>query len=363
MDLFLTELDNYVNLLSTSFNIHQLYQITQDDQIIKIIPNDLSVSQLTTSIIENNLSSQFTENIKYILNNTLNNKTVDVNLDIYIITIKINNQTKVLIFKVHPTGKEVVNRHKIFNQYTPDTEIYSINWDKNTSEELSNTLIYQIKNTLHDLIVLNQYCGNPDTYNCDVAIIEDIPQELQVTTSNMYINLSYEEKIKLCKSYNEKAYSYYEILLDDNLIYKFPELVETYAIIIISNDIYYGHVYTWISPINPDYCFIQGIRNIPESSFDKNSVKNISKYLLDGARQFALNKGCKKIVVTHPMKVMKGILIHLGFVNEYVTSDEVGLSLGNNRLNVKFGGTCNTCYGYSDLSTPFILGHDVKIFN
>jgi hypothetical protein len=93
--------------------------------------------------------------------------------------------------------------------------------------------------------------------------------------------------------------------------------VTIYATVLLLDHDYYGHIYSWVSPSNPDYCVCIGIRSRVDSFFIREeSDKHISvaPLLLEGVRRFALTFSCKEIVVLRPLPVMKAILPKFAFV-------------------------------------------------
>jgi hypothetical protein len=105
--------------------------------------------------------------------------------------------------------------------------------------------------------------------------------------------------------------------------------VRTHAVVLIYRGEYYGHIYTWISPVNVDMCFAMGIRARVDNLFlDANRrLMNISHILLEGVRRFALGMGCTSISVPRPFPVMENILEQLGFEAETIDGPLVGESI------------------------------------
>lgn len=94
-----------------------------------------------------------------------------------------------------------------------------------------------------------------------------------------------------------------------------------------------------------------GIRGRIDSVFRQDDLRNISSYLLEGARRFALAKRCTAVIVTHPLTVMKIILKKLGFLPERIPKQYVGKSLATSHFG--HDQVCENCYKYETLLSPF----------
>lgn len=182
------------------------------------------------------------------------------------------NTVKVLGFRFHPaTGP-----------FNPQTKVL-VDWNGNDSAVLSQNLIYQINNNHIDLQSYIQSCG--------------------VSTSTQ------------CIKFLQNSSSYREVHgLDVRAIYQNGFNVELNAIVVIYNNEYYGHIYAWVSPIDRNICFFQGIRNRVDNLFlGEKKLSNVSNYLLEGVRNVALIKGCNQIIVANPRPIMREILSKLSF--------------------------------------------------
>ncbi|QIN54424.1 hypothetical protein [Cedratvirus kamchatka] len=76
--------------------------------------------------------------------------------------------------------------------------------------------------------------------------------------------------------------------------------VTVYATVLFVDDEYYGHIYSWVSPNNPDYCVCIGIRSRVDSFFireEREESISVAALLLEGVRRFALNFSCTEIIV------------------------------------------------------------------
>ena len=91
-----------------------------------------------------------------------------------------------------------------------------------------------------------------------------------------------------------------------------------YVVMLLYNSIYYGHIYTWfIEKDDFKLCFFIGIRARVDNLFFRHcqqSISNISSYLLEGVRQFAISKDATLLLVVQPIGMMPKILREKGFV-------------------------------------------------
>ena len=116
--------------------------------------------------------------------------------------------------------------------------------------------------------------------------------------------------------------------------------VVPFVVVAVENGLYYGHVFTWISPVNPDRCMMIGIRNRIDTLFlkqdrSKQYLSGIATFLLEGVRRFAAIKGCRRsalalsvrtplecsrISVFEPLSPMRPILSGAGFSSNVLAS-------------------------------------------
>jgi len=143
-------------------------------------------------------------------------------------------------------------------------------------------------------------------------------------------------------------------ILDDQALLQPNFNVDLYVIILIYNNLYYGHIYTWVSPVDPSYCLFIGIRNRIDSIFIKQlpiSLANVSSYLIEAVRLFALSKGCTQMVVVYPEPIMQQILPTLGFKASNVPIYYFGRSiLTSFTINPPSSFTCFDCLNYTNLT-------------
>nr|WIL03373.1 hypothetical protein Cplu_333 [Cedratvirus plubellavi] len=132
-----------------------------------------------------------------------------------------------------------------------------------------------------------------------------------------YRYLDYEP---LCATFTEKIIVGYQDVFERDLE-AFGQVdfnVDLYAVVLLVGGEYFGHVYCWISPTNPDLAFCIGIRSRVDWIFYKNKYQNrdrtpISSLLFEGVRRFALFKGALYMVIYQPLQVIRSIAPRIGF--------------------------------------------------
>ena len=130
---------------------------------------------------------------------------------------------------------------------------------------------------------------------------------------------------------------------------------KTYAVVLFYKGMYYGHIYAWISPVDPTKCFAIGIRARTDAVFLQDTLRNTSHYLLEGVRLFAKAKGCTSITIPSPLIVMQGILPKLGFKTDYpIHRDNLIKTLGQGYIGRTEDETCENCYTNDNISYPFV---------
>ena len=105
-----------------------------------------------------------------------------------------------------------------------------------------------------------------------------------------------------------------------------------YAIVLVVNEEYYGHIYTWKREEYPDTLFTMGIRARPDLPFLRREYEvelKVSNHLLEAVRLYADQQGLTRVVIPQPLSHMQGILRRLGF--QRVTLN--GLARCSNRLS------------------------------
>jgi hypothetical protein len=136
-------------------------------------------------------------------------------------------------------------------------------------------------------------------------------------------DVSYLES-KAKKQFINNSWAYYDVLsFDEELINNYDKKVTTYAIVISEGHRYQGHVYVWISPRDPNWCLMIGIRNRVDSVFLKDHpgyLPNVSHYLIEACEKFAVHNGCKNLVIVFPLEVMSKMARQRGYQEGKISS-------------------------------------------
>lgn len=246
------------------------------------------------------------------------------------------SQLKLKIFPVIPHIDHDLDK----GYYLTDAYRF-INWQETDITELNVNLYHQVLINQVNRRLLQESCevGN-DLYvirNFTGRNYTDSDSVLDITT---YFKFDKSDKDKRCKIFDDVNISFYDVhsrdaeaLIGKNIDYG-DFNTKPYAIILLSNggtswNEYLGHIYVWQSPVDPTIAVAIGIRGRVENTFiDKERrIQNISAYLLEGVRQFALKHKCTKIMIPKPLHTMSRILKSNGFtVNNTYPKEVIGIS-------------------------------------
>lgn len=220
-----------------------------------------------------------------------------------------------IVIKIVPVMKTKENLNTNTSKPLRSDCLNPINWEN--TKDINKTIINQIKanrifldlieNSCNNKTDINLFFNSDENYN-----FEKIVKENKI--SEHIRTIKYSED--LCNKFSKLKYNINEALSRDRDFYNdIPE--EKYnnyprnIVILIYNNEYYGHIYCWKVK---NLCFCIGIRARIDKIFIENSLKNISYYLLEGVRKFAIDNNCEKICVILPIGIMPQILSSLGFI-------------------------------------------------
>ncbi|QIN54402.1 hypothetical protein [Cedratvirus kamchatka] len=137
-----------------------------------------------------------------------------------------------------------------------------------------------------------------------------------------YEDYRYIDYKPLCYTFIEKiAGGYQDVFERDLEAFEQDDFnVDLYAVVLLNRGEYFGHVYTWISPEDPNLAFFIGIRSRVDWIFYKSKYPNspltktpISSLLFEGVRRFASIKGAKSMIIYQPLQVIRNIAPRSGF--------------------------------------------------
>lgn len=200
----------------------------------------------------------------------------------------------------------------------------STNWSSRDPAILSESLNCQVKNNYADFQQLSTMCQY-SSYRDELWT--SIYNKDKLSLLNDYY-ISQKRKDEQCRKFLERLNGYLDTLSRDQDVFNQRNWnVDTYAIVVLYKNQYFGHIYTWVSPIESNLCFVMGIRGRVDGVFIKDNLNNVLAYLLEGVRRFALSKSCQTMIVTKPLLVMEKILNKMGFQRAVVDKEVIGWSL------------------------------------
>lgn len=240
----------------------------------------------------------------------------------------------IICFRFHPS----TTNYKIGN-------FKEVNWNSNNSITLSHALMNQINNNYINLHLLKDSCE------------KNIQENFTIQNDN---NITYLQKYNSNRSLCDKflhLYKPYKYIfgIDVEAIYQNNFNVDLYCVVIFHDGEYYGHVFTWISPIEPLYCLSIGIRNRVDSVFLKNTDKelpNVTTYLMEGVRRFAEMNGCMYSTTLYPEPILRDKLLpEIGFFYDKIPLYYFGISIHSSFVPDE-SLTCDVCLSLSNISYP-----------
>lgn len=206
---------------------------------------------------------------------------------------------------------------------------FKVNWEVESDYDLTVALNNQIFNEFLDRITM--YCSYvvcKDGNNNDETIVK-VNQEGQVVP--VIPDMSVEQRRVLGEKFIRFGGDYMEIYSRDEDAFEQDKFnIELYAVVLLVDGVYQGHIYAWQSPVDKQYCFAMGIRNRIDTIFLKytdQNVKNVSHYLVEGCRQLTLALGSSQCVIVYPKPIMQKILPQLGFERTNVRGSIIGNSI------------------------------------
>lgn len=224
---------------------------------------------------------------------------------------------------------------------------YNVNWNTSDSQKLTLRLNEQIYNEFYDMGVIGTLCEAEEEEEMFVVGLEN-----GEPTYYKNYNITGQQKKEGSKKFLSYARDYEEVMSRDQDAFEQKNFnVDIYAVVLIVDNTYHGHIYAWISPNDKKYCFAMGIRNRVDTIFTKyngNNVKNVSGFLLDGVRQYGINMGAEYIIVVYPKPIMEKILPTMGFEKTTVKGVTIGTCIS------PFSFVCNNCYKLKNILTPII---------
>lgn len=255
---------------------------------------------------------------------------------------------QIVAFRVIPRSIDVVRANCLWSGQTE-----FVDWTFETlptCQELTNKLCSQISYEVGFENTLRGACNSASVEHEEEESVEDDDIEepiykfgQEITYGGITYNGPNFTK-ELCERYERALRGLRDIHDKDVDALGKKWKLPPYAVVLLRGNQYYGHIYAWTATQN---CFAIGIRARSDSLILRGTareLRNVSHYLLDGVRRFALSKGCTTVTVVSPLEVMMPILRGLGF--RY-----------NLNLSVPRGGMhMGTPFTYSNVDQPLVSG-------
>lgn len=264
--------------------------------------------------------------------------------------------TKIVIkcFPVLKIAKPFTVSEMLDEPISENKNTYEVDWSSNDAANLSHQLANQIRNEVKMLRMYKNMCrGNTVSLTFQKSTFTYLDPGIdELSTREHRWPLTFEQHKSACLDLNKAYPSYLEVFDRDADAYAQKNFdTKPYAVVLLKDDIYIGHIYTWISPREPSICLAIGIRaSISEIPKKQLGLKTsaISSMLLEGVRQFALHKRAKEIVVVWPLANMVPILKNLGFKEADVATSWIGNSINP----VKERRVCTDCQILINITEP-----------
>lgn len=214
--------------------------------------------------------------------------------------------------------------------------IYPVDWSVITPKELSVSFNNQVKNNYLLFVLLSGQIEETGDFG---------PVDVRGTIIGDY-DINHEQKAQAINSFKIRDRDICEVFSRDHDAFNHSLDVALYVHVLLSDGIYQGHIYQWLSTIDQKYTFAIGIRGRIDSVFTKFSsthkcINNVSHYLLESIRQVGLLSKCDNIIVAYPLPVMRKILPRLGFNR---TAFDSKILCENTLAPIPYFGVCMECF-------------------
>ena len=255
--------------------------------------------------------------------------------------------------------------------------LIDIDWLHSTS--LSETLNQQVKKNLLIHRQLDGICSND-------GLNRVIVYNFEKNTGLDLDSVDKQQFQRVCNTHKKNVRNFYDVLSRDQdafeLVqpqqFKIPQTVDLQVLVVLTSaGNYVGHVYFWISPVDTSLLFMIGIRSRPDMAFLRlvgEGVNNLAVYILDQIEKFAIDNGVSKIIIPHPIGVMKDISIKAGFnLDKTVSGKSIGYTGKLTRYATDFSGNCDKCVSKSikppaqedprlDAIKQFLISNNARLF-
>lgn len=109
--------------------------------------------------------------------------------------------------------------------------------------------------------------------------------------------------------------------IEMGIMTKYDKMTAPHVIVLLYNNIYYGHIYVWISPHNQEVCLMTTpICRVDEPFLEDypSHPEDVREKLVEASIQFAKNKRCKMLYISGADSDTKELLENIGFREDTV---------------------------------------------
>lgn len=256
-------------------------------------------------------------------------------------------EPEILIFPTRPIPFNLID-------VSLDSSRCQVDWSVRT--DLPKQLQCQVRNNMIDLV---QFMAECDQEDVPIATFDQNIDRIR------YYLPPGPEKDQRCQQFKDRLRAYIDVgLIDQDVFANLDWEVETWAIVLLYQGEYYGHIYSWRSLVDPDRSFAMGIRSRVDRVFLEDSLKNITAYLLEGARRLSQSQGSTTLTVTYPFQHVIQILRQLGFeLDDDVDTEFFGNSIvtRTSKRSALGGWYCSNCFSYQVARGPFATNLQVVL--
>lgn len=208
--------------------------------------------------------------------------------------------------------------------------LVNIDWNSDNNLRLTQLLNQEIIKNYIWYKLVDKYCSYPKYYEWgnSIPILKKGEGFIEYIINK-----------DICKFFYKSSYAYIDLFnRDEKAMNRNRYQDNLYAIVLLKDNNYMGHVYAWLSP-SKEYGFMMGIRSNILTNYNLISqTKGLSYYLIDAVRKFFISKNIDNFVFPYPIGGMEDKLKTLGF--EYTSID--GKDIGNSTIMSK-GSPCDRC--------------------
>lgn len=244
------------------------------------------------------------------------------------------------------------DREAINNDVSIRNEIIPVDWSSTDEKVLTQQLAYQCTNEYRTLRYDENMCVRSNN-------LTFFTQETFKDNQGQRYPLTFEQHKSACRDITKTSLDYSEVFDRDTYAFAQKDFnTQPFAVVLLKDNVYLGHIYTWISPVDSSISLAMGIRaSIQEIPRKQLGLKtpNIATMLLEGVRRFSVRYHVKQLVVVWPMASMELILNNLQFNQSIIPTTTIGKSISpvTEELLIEMlldPFNCTRCQALSDIN-------------